>query len=185
MYSARCTKTGRKCDGYVVDLPSTLTKALTTTTGSQTEHRSIAYMRANALPELQAYFENHFWERLVFQRSAKQPAVHHAVVAFSAIHEALRLAGGGATDFSVIRTNRKHALSQYSKSLKLLSEELARPSRDAMELALVCCILFICFENVVGNQAGAIKHSSSSPISSACRSPLSYLLSRKRHTHRQ
>ncbi|KAI4145925.1 MAG: hypothetical protein LQ340_006116, partial [Diploschistes diacapsis] len=115
-------------------------------------------MRENVLPELQAYFESDFWSRLVFQCSSAQPAVRHAIVAFAAIHETIRQSSSPHPNSLLVSTNRRLALQQYSTAIKLLSSALTRPSRDAMELALVCCVLFVCFENVLGNQADAVRH---------------------------
>lgn len=53
----------------------------------------------------------------------------------------------------------KHgALAQYGRALHALRRRIERPNRETVKTALICCILFYCFEATLGDSAAAMRH---------------------------
>jgi hypothetical protein len=92
-----------------------------------------------------------FWNQTVLQFSAGSPAVLHAVLSVSALHEDL-LEGRSITSTS---SGEMLFLKQYNKAIQHL-----RSSQDfqAVSATLICCILFVCLENFRGNHDTALAH---------------------------
>ena len=72
-----------------------------------------------------------------------EPAIRHAAIALGALHEGFTLhdnylsGKAGEDDFAV---------QQYVKSLGSLLEPTKGNGKQAVDVALVTCVLFICFE---------------------------------------
>jgi hypothetical protein len=95
--------------------------------------------------------QSDFWSRMVLQFSELSPAVLYAVLALSALHEAVYIEGK-----EIVFAERNTAiLRRYNKSITLLRSE---HSTQPVQITLICCILFICLENMGGNFAIALEH---------------------------
>jgi len=93
-----------------------------------------------------------FWNRTVLQFCEASPAVLHAVLGLSALHENLLLNGkreGNMPSADLV------FLKQYNKSIKLLQSS---HENQAVSSTLICCIIFICLENFSGNYDRALAH---------------------------
>lgn len=86
--------------------------------------------------------------------SSSFPAIKHAIVAFSALHE-MYLAGDAASSQTEV-----YSRQQYGRAIKSLHEHLSAASihRDATEETLLTCLVFICFEILQGNDVAALVH---------------------------
>lgn len=81
------------------------------------DSRSFDYFRHNTLSGLMGFAHNsEFWNQTVLQFCEASPAVFHAVLGLSALHEAL-LEG---TRLDATPNGRLALLQQYNKSIKLL-----------------------------------------------------------------
>lgn len=90
-------------------------------------------------------FDSPFWSTLVFQASARDPAVLHALIALGAVDL------GKATRELACAAERvggyeRVALVQYNKAIMSLGVHFKSRDRDAMRVALITCMLFICIE---------------------------------------
>jgi hypothetical protein len=127
------------------------------------ESLSFRFYLSKTTPKTNAFFKSDFWDTLVLQISHSEPAVKHAVLALSALHR------GWETDHQGF-VQDKTALIQYSKAVghasKLLTQAREQAystsgqpmDKEAVDRVLVACILFICYENLVGNYASAQMH---------------------------
>ncbi|KAH7400641.1 hypothetical protein DE146DRAFT_653543 [Phaeosphaeria sp. MPI-PUGE-AT-0046c] len=180
----RCTKTGRTCDGYahlvqakkgnhavaanyrnssflVVPKRSTqlgiYRSPKTALSEDPKERRSFEYFQSRALPMWTEFFESELdtWSRTVLQLSHNQPAIKHGLLALSIMHE--RYEGiAPLTSF----TSQDFAFVQYMHAIKHSNQLLTayQKGKVSLEIVLIACIIFTCYENLVGDYKAASMH---------------------------
>jgi len=120
------------------------------------EKRTLLFFINVTAPTLSADFSKDFWQRRVIQAANTEPSIRHAVIAIGAIHQ----------DFISRHENYSHRQDPTIKSFgfhhytiaishlhKLMATETQR-----LDITLMCCILFICFDCISGNHDSAIIH---------------------------
>lgn len=93
-----------------------------------------------------------FWTRMLLQRSQAFPAVHHAIVALSSLHE--DLVHTKDDDLGCMK-RQKVFLQQFNKAIGYLR---SRRNEQNVQATLSCCVVFICVEMARGNHDIALKH---------------------------
>ena len=94
------------------------------------------------VPRLCGVFDATFWGRLVLQASQHEPAIRHAVIALSSLHENFE-----TSDLSKESLGRDtFALQHYVKAIECLVQPQHGQSKHTADVALMACVLFICFE---------------------------------------
>jgi hypothetical protein len=103
--------------------------------------------------ELAGFLNLDFWTRTVFEQSHQDATVRQALVSLSSLHL-------DYTTDSLARsgTARDDTLAQYGKALRMLQRRMKSPSAEATRTALVCSVLFYCFEATLGNSEAATHH---------------------------
>ncbi|KAK3955302.1 hypothetical protein QBC32DRAFT_253555 [Pseudoneurospora amorphoporcata] len=158
----RCTKTGRRCDGYL-DAKTMVSRRPRRSGGvSQTgannprgslsvfyewassdEKRSFHFFREVTAPCLSGDFDGAFWRVLVLQICESEPAVKHAVLAVSSLHEVM--VRSAVAPYVDITDKQSFALFQYNKAISCLLDRM--PDVDSRPLVpLLTCILFVFLE---------------------------------------
>jgi len=159
----RCTSTGRTCDGYsspdiLVSNPSNalIHRLHTHVQGTAREKRGFQYFLTNTAAELIGYYTSSFWEHLILQASAAEPALKHAVIAIGSLHEEFT---NRRLDFSpgLEDLGSGFAISQYTKAISHLRRSLSS-GKQAPLTALMSCILFVCFDSLRGYFDSAMVH---------------------------
>lgn len=94
----------------------------------------------------------------MLQVSHSEPCVRHAIIALGSLHEQF---GGRITSLpndaqSLVEGD--FAIDQYSKAVRHLSASIESHNDNAAQLALICAILFICFDNLNGDTEKATTH---------------------------
>lgn len=117
------------------------------------ESRSFDYYRFMTGPGCCLFFDSDFWARRVLQISRSDTAIRHAVLALGA----LQLERESAEP-SVGYQQCDFAFRSYSKAIAHTSRLLSRSGKDNFEKGLVACVLFICYENLLGRYAMAQMH---------------------------
>ncbi|PVH89123.1 hypothetical protein DL98DRAFT_647709 [Cadophora sp. DSE1049] len=181
----RCTSTGRNCDGY--DIPplnheasSQMMSQSTMKDHSETlslvntpfialdltpeEARGFAFFRQNTVFQIQGAFRSSLWEQLVLQISHQEPAILHAAIAVGIVHR-------DQSDTQVARQNafyhgldkrQAEGLRQYVKAIEFLRQKIddVREPGDerAKDVAMMCCLLFVCLELLWGKSMAALNH---------------------------
>ncbi|KAF4436123.1 Zn(2)-C6 fungal-type DNA-binding domain [Fusarium acutatum] len=110
----RCTSTGRTCDGYeeaAVQHQSPIQSVIAGYGNSQ-EARSIQFFIERTLSQLTSFFPDEFWGISVLQVAQNEPSISHALVSFSAYHEAFT---NGIPGYKI-----PFALKHYNLSIKEL-----------------------------------------------------------------
>jgi hypothetical protein len=101
------------------------------------------------VPELSGAFDNdEFWQRLLLQATHHEPAIRHAAVAVGALHERFENSVDANLTFKLNekKTQDAFALQQYSKAIKALLGPQEVQGKQAADVPLMTCVLFIYFE---------------------------------------
>ncbi|KIW19614.1 hypothetical protein PV08_00187 [Exophiala spinifera] len=151
-HCARCTSTGRRCDGYLSKPRAGLSLhescRLTKNGGRDGEARAFDFFRHVAGPALSGQFDAYFWTNMVTQVSHREPAVRHAVMALSSLYEQFQ----DMNKSPLLASINRFAVHHYNSAIK----ELLSARDDAV--VLLVCALFICVEFLQGNKESAIEH---------------------------
>ncbi|PWY68030.1 hypothetical protein BO94DRAFT_478663, partial [Aspergillus sclerotioniger CBS 115572] len=167
----RCTSTGRRCDYDLNRLPviargrarpiwpQKCPRMLPVQPGASTdERRCFEIFTAHTVPMMVCWFDSEVWQQIVLQMSHAEPAVYHTVVALSALHEDGEVTGRPPSKLDLTNRHHRFALEQYGKAISLLRRRLTSQDPQVRELALMCCINFICFELFRQNYGNAFIH---------------------------
>ncbi|KAF3769947.1 hypothetical protein M406DRAFT_248656, partial [Cryphonectria parasitica EP155] len=170
-FCLRCTKTGRKCDGYLD--PRALAGRRLKKEKSPHDHvlgpllefsapeekRSFYFFQHVTAPCISGDFDASFWRVIVLQISQTEPAVRHAVLAVSSLHEGL--AAGTivpSRDGAVLPPNtQSFALQQYNKAIARLLDQMNNPLTKPLA-SLLTCVLFVCIEYMQGKDKESLIH---------------------------
>jgi hypothetical protein len=107
---------------------------------STQSHRSFSFFVQRTSPQLAGFFGSHFWERLVLQTAYHEPAVRHGVVAIGSLHEMFE------HQTVMSDANKAFALKEYNLAIRHLLTPLPPNGERRIDVCLITCILFICFE---------------------------------------
>jgi cholestenol Delta-isomerase len=98
--------------------------------------------------------DSRFWDRVVLQACHNEPAIKHAVLALSSLHQLSSLPHDNETSYQ----HRLYAERQHHKALEEASVLIASSQPQDVDRILIACIIFIIFENVRGNYRAAAMH---------------------------
>ncbi|KAF2191044.1 hypothetical protein K469DRAFT_720016 [Zopfia rhizophila CBS 207.26] len=178
----RCTKTGRKCEGYkhvtpspgqspsaaasyrnpsFLVVPQTPSPTSVTRNPSRSispdsaENRSFFYFRTHTLPKWTEFFDSDLWSQKILQLSHSEPAIKHGILALSTMHERFE----STTPIFSAKTN-DFAFVQYMQAVKHSNDLLTahQEGKVDVEKVLIACIIFTCYENLAGNYRAANMH---------------------------
>jgi hypothetical protein len=113
---------------------------------------------ANRLPGV---FGSGFWDTLVLQASATEPAVLHAVLALSCAHRSTSIAGmpvQASLESSGPDKHEQFCLRQYSSAICGLKPHFMSNTKASLRVALIACVIFTCLEFVRGHYQTAKSH---------------------------
>lgn len=173
-FCMRCTRTGRRCDGYLdaktmaqrrrrsagpahrgTGEPQTPLAVLYEWASSD-ERRAFHFFQHVTAPCLSGDLDGAFWRVLVLQICQSEPAVRHAVLAVSSLHEGMvqgtmmmpYVDGDGRASF---------ALYQYNRAIACLLDQMR--TVDARPLVpLLTCVLFVCIELMQSKDRDSLLH---------------------------
>ncbi|KAF2111685.1 hypothetical protein BDV96DRAFT_649663 [Lophiotrema nucula] len=178
----RCTKTGRKCEGYkhiaksrdqspaaaasyrnpsFLVVPQTPTQPTISRNPSRSlspeaaENRSFFYFQHHTLPKWTEFFDSELWSQKILQLSHSEPAIKHGILALSTMHERFE----DTTPIFSAKTN-DFAFVQYMQAVKHSNDLLTahQEGKADLEKVLIACIIFTCYENLAGNYRAANMH---------------------------
>ncbi|RFU25489.1 hypothetical protein B7463_g10846, partial [Scytalidium lignicola] len=131
--------------------------------GSPKERRAIEFFYHCTVPQLSGLFSHSFWGRFVLQLGIRDPAIRHAMIAVSTIHEATEetdVTAPYSTNSIAIRDEKaKFAFMSYNKAIHFLIEEVQTTnSEKPLLIPLTACMVIICAELMRGNIVRSIMH---------------------------
>jgi len=106
------------------------------------ERQFFKHFSSQTVSQLSGVFGSTFWERHVLQASLHEPAIWHATIALGAAHHKIGCKSGCET----IRVPENFAVRQYMKAISCLTKPNNHGKQLNRNAALICCVLFICFE---------------------------------------
>jgi len=156
-YCYACTSTGRNCDGYESnmeappDLSSASSSVLSRTlssefVGTEKELRSFYFFRQKTAPQLSGFFGGDVWERLLLQAALHEPSIRHAILALGSLHAEFEQDNGLIMQSHTNGWTDDFALKNYSQAIHILVEPLSQEGQQAIDVCLMCSILFACLE---------------------------------------
>jgi hypothetical protein len=120
-----------------------------------TEARSFQYFQLRTLPSWTEFFSSELWSKKVLQLSHTEPAIKHGILALSTMHERYE---NTAPIFST--DIKDSAFVQYVLAVKHSNALLKahQEGKAGLEVVLIACIIFTCYENLAGNYKAADMH---------------------------
>lgn len=180
----RCICTGRKCDGYSTlpfsrrdlqaasqsasrqsivragsdGLGGLLPRLVTDPAFSDLlEKRYFQFFRQRTVADTNSIANCRFWDRVILQACHTTPAVKHAVLALSSLHQLSSL----PVDDNRGGQHRIYAERQHQKALEEARTLVATSTPEDVDRILIACIIFVIFEGVRGDYTAASVHMSS------------------------
>ena len=152
----KCTSTGRTCDWYpafLVHNCSPSSPAIAPLLQSGQERRSFDFFCQCTVFQLGGVYGSDFWQRLVLQVTQHESSIRHAVVALGAVHESYQNDGNASA-----MVDTEFAFRQYSKAINALVEPIKNGKKQAADVTLMSCVLFVLLETLRGNHGAARAH---------------------------
>lgn len=172
----KCTGTGRKCDGYSVvygDPKPTngicavaepgnsamvvLPRPVFNTQGSEEERRCFDFFLNRTVSQLSGFWHSDFWDCLVLRATHHQPAIRHAVLALGSLHERFEAGDNSVMNPIWNKGEGGFALKHYNQAIQQLTKPASEGQR-ALDVCLIACMLFACFETLRGHHGSAVSH---------------------------
>lgn len=126
--------------------------------GTSFERRAVDHFRSQTAQALSGYFACSTWDSLIVSMSLVEPPVWHAAVALSTVHEGYSIKGDIHPHQIETRGHRLIGLEQYNKAIQRTYQLLESRTAYAADVALVSCMLFICYELTQYNYHMVIEH---------------------------
>jgi hypothetical protein len=144
--------------------------------GTDTERRFFHRFRMATEAGVSLHVSNasSFWTKLAPRLSHHDKAIKHALVALGAAWQLYKTSPTTKAGLSDRRhpllldtshlqsTESEHLerfiIVQYNKAIASLQENVNFTSPDGIEVTLICCLLFICLENLRFNHKGVVAH---------------------------
>ncbi|KAK5111186.1 hypothetical protein LTR85_012235 [Meristemomyces frigidus] len=171
----KCSATGRRCDGY-----STLPFSRRDLQAASSSSHSISPGNSGLLPRLitdpafsdvleKRYFQffrhkticgsnnlidSRFWDRIVLQACHVEPAVKHAVLALSSLHQLSELTNENPSK----QRHRAYTEEQHQKALEQARMLVASATPHDIDRVLIACVILICYEGVCGDYVASAVH---------------------------
>ncbi|PYI02002.1 hypothetical protein BO78DRAFT_326213 [Aspergillus sclerotiicarbonarius CBS 121057] len=168
-----CTSTGRTCDGYnrcslPIGRKSILPRGAISrvpdppgfhSAMTSDERMCFIYFQNHTAPSLAGLFGSDLWDRLALQACYMEPALYHAAVALGAAHHDTG-AKAVPRPITALKNSIWHqfALEQLGRSFMHLQRRGTSQDPEVFELTVMCCLLFVTLELVLGHYENAWKH---------------------------
>ncbi|KAI4722392.1 hypothetical protein E4T48_01332 [Aureobasidium sp. EXF-10727] len=116
----------------------------------------IEYFSVRTGPALSNVLSHSFWSYTLPQLGVSEPAIRHALIALGSAHARFE---ADATNNQSVQDAipQNFVLCHYNEAIKQLKLYLSRGSQS-LDIALLCCLLFISLECIYGNRLLVIDH---------------------------
>lgn len=119
------------------------------------EKRAFYFFQHVTAPCISGDFDAVFWRSVVLQVAQTEPAVRHAVLSVSTLHE-------GLTQGTIVQSTdgcptQSFALQQYNKAIARLLDQMNNPLTKPLA-SLLTCVLFVCIEFLQGKDKESLIH---------------------------
>ncbi|RMZ79776.1 hypothetical protein DV738_g3208, partial [Chaetothyriales sp. CBS 135597] len=127
--------------------------------GTVQEKRVFHRFQLRTVPAFSGGSETGFWQSLVLQVGQQESVVRNAIIALASLHEDYQIRSGRYEAGELLQDDSYRSVTLlYSKALRQLNKQLDEPSKANARLAIICSILFACFEVLRRNNMAAVVH---------------------------
>ncbi len=126
--------------------------------GTAQEKRIFHRFQIRTVPAFSGGSEAGFWHDLVLKVGQQEPVVRNAIIALGSLHEDYQIRGGKYDAQLIEDPSYREVTTLYGKALRQLNEQLNKPTKTNAKLAIICSILFACFEVLRRNNMAAVVH---------------------------
>ncbi|KAM0256034.1 hypothetical protein ACHAQJ_005233 [Trichoderma viride] len=126
--------------------------------GTDRERRSFYFFRQKTVPQLSGFLGDEVWGRLMLQAALHEPSVRHAILALGSLHARFDQDNNLVMRTHINGWTDSFALENYSKAISVLVKSLSQESQPAIDVCLICSILFACLETMQSSYGSAIAH---------------------------
>jgi hypothetical protein len=160
----RCTDTGRKCNGYSVQLARTCqkdtSKSLLSNYYCIQEDCSwtfLQFFRLQTIPTFSSYYDSTLWEITLAQTSVSEAVLQSAAVAFAAAHYECET---GHTRGFTLSNQRNLTIKLYTDAISKARHALVEASlpKDAVRIGFIVSFMLAGIETLRGSKAGVTLH---------------------------
>ena len=126
---------------------------------SEQEKQYLEWFWCRTAKKIPGIFVLTFWDSLVMQASIGEPAVLHAVLVLSSVHKN-GFVNDSRQNYSDQTSSKQEQfmLEQYSKAIGDIQLHLPSQDKLSVRVALITCIVFVCFEYLGGRFRTAQVH---------------------------
>lgn len=147
----KCTVGGRVCDSRHCTRPLCLPRfdIVSVVSGPSFDlgihacpesRRSFVFFMQRTRHQQAGFFGSNFWERLILQAAYHEPAIRYTIIAIGSLHELLERPS------MIQHADKIFALEQYNLGMRHLLLPLSQNGERGIDVCLIACILFTCFE---------------------------------------
>ena len=138
--------------------------------GGDEEQRCFDFFLNRTAVQLSGFWSSDFWGCLLLRATHHQPAIRHAVIALGSLHE--RFEAGDKSFLNPVWDVREggFALKHYNHAIQQLIKP-ANEGKQAVDVCLIACILFACFEVSYFNDPVCFKKKDESAGFGQCQFP--------------
>ena len=172
----QCRKTGRTCDGYehtvsaakvhskshpgtLASPPiSSLYRISTRLPANEDELRSFDFFQSSMGPYVFDSFNLNVIDKVIMQLSVSDDTIKHALIALGSLGE--QFAKHGSQSPKVLDDEKRlhFARLQNFTAIQRLRKKLSHNEHLSIELALICCFLFVIFDFLLGDDVSSYAH---------------------------
>jgi hypothetical protein len=110
------------------------------------------------VPSFAGGSESNFWTKIVLRAGQAELVVRNAIIALGALHEDYQIRSGKYDAQLIEDQSYRDVTLLYGKALRQLNQRLNEPSQENAKIAIICSILFACFEVLRRNNMAAVVH---------------------------
>lgn len=110
------------------------------------------------MPSFAGGSEANFWTKVVLKVGQQESVVRNAIIALGALHEDYQIRSGKYDAQLNKDKSYQDVTLLYGKALRQLNQRLNAPSKENAKIAIICSILFTCFEVLRRNNMAAVVH---------------------------
>lgn len=126
---------------------------------SAEENRGLEWFECRTAKKLPGLSVLPFWNTLLFQASRNEAAVLHSVLTLSSVHMGEILNGKSRRQRpGFLDEVDKFMLLNYNKAIDQLQPHFSSKDRPSVRVALISCVVFVCFEFLRGHFQTAQTH---------------------------
>ncbi|KAI9742209.1 MAG: hypothetical protein M1818_004109 [Claussenomyces sp. TS43310] len=104
------------------------------------------------------FFDSDLWEVLILQLCQSEPAIRHAVISLTALHEAEEINGMAISKDRLNDSRHRFAVQEYNGAIRHLNRKSQNGGADLQVITLMACLVFIHIELLRGRYDEAVKH---------------------------